>query len=236
MGYENILQGVMPHNISNDDLKKNFADLHDALRSGRHIQSSDGIWYEILRKKDNFESLKTFYEEIYIVDLKEDIKGYFYIDFFEGSKGKLSDTYLHNVIKKLDGWQHLVGVMLLKMFYEKWYDNDKIITWEDIYLEIIDKEYYAQYQRILFGKNRVRAENLDENEIDFASNKFFKAIIDFSKLGWVNILVSKNVKEENWQFRLNVSIHRFAELHQRDLDDIDTLMENATNKINADKL
>jgi chromosome condensin MukBEF MukE localization factor len=235
MGYDNTLQGVMPQNISNSDLKRNFADLHDALRSGRHIQSSDGMWFEILRKKENFESLKVFYEEIYLVNLREDAKGYFYIDFFEGSKGKLSDTYSHNVIKKLDGWQHLVGVMLLKMFYEKWYDNDKIITWGDIYLEIIDKEYYAQYQRILFGKNRARAENLDENEIDFASNKFFRAITDFSKLGWVKVLVNKNEKE-NWEFRLNVSIHRFAELHQRDLDDIDTLTENVINKINTGKL
>ena len=235
MGYENTLQGIMPLNLSNDDLKSNFADLHDSLRSGRHIQSSDGIWFEILKKKANFESLKNFYEEVYLVDLKEDRKGYFYIDFFEGSKGKLSDTYSHNVIKKLDGWQHLVGVMLLKMFYEKWYENDKVITWEDIYLEIIDKEYYAQYQRILFGKNRNRAENLDKNEIESASSKFFKAIMDFNKLGWVKILVPKSEKE-NWQFRLNVSIHRLAELHQRDLDDIDTFTENAINKINTGRL
>ena len=85
-----------------------------------------------VQKKKYFEELKYYYTNFYGLELERDYKDditFYYLDFTEDSKGALSSTRRH---KELSSLQTVMGIMLLNMYYDRYFENIKEITFQDI--------------------------------------------------------------------------------------------------------
>ncbi|HAL82777.1 MAG TPA: hypothetical protein DCO83_11510 [Mucilaginibacter sp.] len=199
--------------LKENAVEKYFADLNIKLLSGRHIQNNEFGIFSVL--EDYYEPLKGFYQQLYKLDLVKDQFDqavYYYLNFFDTSKGKLSDQSRYRTLTEM---QTITGLMLLDMYYTKYFDEVKVIQWIDIQYEIKDGDHKANYQRILFSEIR---ESYTENEWMQAEKKFKDAINSFDKLGWVN---RHSGAQEELKFEINPCIHRIARLYEKELEDFD---------------
>ena len=97
--------------LEHERVESCFADLNIKLLSGKHIQDDEYQLFTILI--DHFDEWERFYANLYRLKLVREVfdsNAYYYLDFFEGSRGALSDTTRH---KQLTEWQTLVGLILL---------------------------------------------------------------------------------------------------------------------------
>jgi len=204
-------------------VERHFADLNIKLLSGRHIQQNDANVFFVL--EDYFNPLRNFYSCIYKLALVRAIGDrsiYFYLNFFDEGKGKLSDPSRSKTLTEL---QTIVGLALLDMYYSRYFDHPKIISWPDIQKEIMDGEHKLEYQRIFF-------ENVgpvySENAWAKAEKRFTNTIKSFDELGWVRRLSNQ---QEQLRFELQPSIHRIADLYAKELQDFVTFCEKHKNRI-----
>ena len=211
---ENESQEITDYSFLKEEaVEKHFADLNIKLLSGRHIQNNEFGIFSIL--EDYYEPLKEFYKQLYRLDLVRDQfdrSVYYYLNFFDSGKGKLSDPSRYRVLTQM---QTITGLMLLDMYYTKYFDDIKTIQWTDIQREIQEGDHHANYQRILFSEVRG---NYTENEWANAERKFKDAVNSFDKLGWVNRI--SNTQEE-LKFEINPCVHRIAKLYEKELEDFD---------------
>jgi chromosome condensin MukBEF MukE localization factor len=214
MGHDN--QENLSYNfLENTQVEKSFADLNIKLLSGRHIHNDEYALYSIL--EDYHNEFQIFYKRLYKLDLIKglsDLSGYYYLDFFDAGKGRLSDQSRYKALTEL---QTITGLMLLDMYYSKYFDNPKEIKWADIKHEIEEGDQKENYQRLFFDTSR--SGGFTGKEWAEIERKFKQTINSFNELGWVKKLSTQN---DELHFEINPSIHRMAKLYEKELADFDT--------------
>lgn len=204
-----------------ETVEKHFADINILLLSGKHIDNRYYTEYTVL---ENYEQQwRSFYSNLYRLNLIADISDrsrYYYLDFMENGKGKLSDASRN---KELTELQTLIGLTLLDMYYQKYFDEEKIIYWNDIKTQILDSDHQDAYKRILF--NDIRA-SYDEKEWNEVHTKFSKTIENFDRLGWVEKQSGRN---EDLVFEIRPAIHRLAKLYQEELQNFESFSQQLKN-------
>ena len=203
-------------------IEKHFAEINYLLLSGKHIDQRDYVFHSLLT--DYIEQWKNYYLKLYDLNLVPDIfdgQSYFYLDFGDSGKGKLNDPLRQREITPL---QTLVGLLLLDMYYQKYFEREKIVTWNDLMIQILESDHEKQYKQILFGEIRA---SYDEKEWSLVQKRFLKALITFSKLGWINI---HNDNGRNFSFEIRPAIHRLEKLYQEELNDFEVFSERFINQ------
>lgn len=207
--------------LTEESVEKHFADINILLLSGKHIDHKYYAEYNIL---ESYESQwKNFYSNLYRLNLVADISDrsrYYYLDFTENGKGKLSDTSRN---KELTELQTLIGLTLLDMYYQKYFDEEKIIHWNDIKTQILESDHQEAYKRILFNDIR---DSYDEKEWSTVENKFCKTIDSFDKLGWVEKQSGRN---EELVFEIRPAVHRLTKLYQDELQNFEPFSQQLKN-------
>lgn len=207
--------------LTEESVEKHFADINILLLAGKHIDHKYYAEYSVL---ESYESQwKKFYSNLYRLNLVADISDrsrYYYLDFTENGKGKLSDASRN---KELTELQTLIGLTLLDMYYKKYFDEEKIIHWNDIKTQILESDHQETYKRILFNDIR---DSYDEKEWSTVENKFNKTIESFDKLGWVEKQSGKN---EELVFEIRPAIHRLTKLYQEELQNFDSFSQQLKN-------
>lgn len=207
--------------LTEERVEKHFADINILLLSGKHIDHKYYTEYTVLESYEAQWSI--FYSNLYRLNLVSDISDgsrYYYLDFTENGKGKLSDASRN---KELTELQTLIGLTLLDMYYQKYFDEEKIIYWNDIKTQILESDHQEAYKRILF--NDIRA-SYDEKEWNEVHTKFSKTIENFDKLGWVEKQSGRN---EDLVFEIRPAIHRLAKLYQEELQDFGAFSQQLKN-------
>ncbi|GGB83235.1 hypothetical protein GCM10007424_24090 [Flavobacterium suaedae] len=207
--------------LSEESVEKHFADINILLLSGKHIDHKYYLEYTVL---ESYEShWRNFYSRLYKLNLVADISDrsrYYYLDFTENGKGKLSDASRNKEITEL---QTLIGLTLLDMYYQKYFDEEKIIYWNDIKIQILESDHQEAYKRILFNDIR---DSYDEKEWSTVENKFGKTIDSFDKLGWVQKQSGRN---EELVFEIRPAIHRLAKLYPEELQNFESFSQQLKN-------
>jgi hypothetical protein len=207
--------------LTEESVEKHFADINILLLTGKHIDQKYYVEYTVL---DSYESQwRNFYNNLYRLNLVADISDssrYYYLDFTENGKGKLSDA---NRNKELTELQTLIGLILLDMYYQKYFEEEKIIHWNDIKTQILESNHQEAYKRILFNDIR---DSYDEKEWNTLENKFGKTIDSFDKLGWVEKQSGRN---EELVFEIRPAIHRLTKLYQEELQNFESFSQQLKN-------
>ena len=174
-----------------------------------------------VQKKKYFEELKYYYANFYGLELERDYKDditFYYLDLTEDSKGALSSTRRH---KELSSLQTIMGIMLLNMYYDRYFENIKEITFQDIKKEILSGENSKHFKKLWFKDIRD----------DYSPNEWKRVIInvkntirDFEKLGWVESMAKD--EGEDIHFKLKEPIYRFQKLYEKEIIHIDEFIEN----------
>lgn len=200
-----------------ENVEKYFADVNILLLSGKHIDHKFYNEYTVL---EGYEAeWRSFYGNLYKLNLVADIfdgSRYYYLDFTESGKGELSDTSRN---KELTPLQTLIGLTLLDMYYQKYFDEEKIVKWSDIKTQILESDHQEAYKRILF--NTIR-ESYDEKEWNEVYAKFGKTVDSFDRLGWVEKQSGRN---EELSFEIRPAIHRLAKLYQNELQNFESFSQ-----------
>ncbi|WP_407510478.1 condensin complex protein MksE [Elizabethkingia anophelis] len=207
--------------LSEESVEKHFADINIMLLSGKHIDHRYYAEYTVL---ESYESQwVNFYSNLYGLNLIADISDrsrYYYLDFTENGKGKLGNTRRN---KELTELQTLIGLTLLDMYYQKYFDEEKIIHWNDIKTQILESDHQEAYKRILFNDIR---ESYDEKKWNDVYGKFSKTIESFDKLGWIEKQSGRN---EELVFEIRPAIHRLAKLYQEELQNFESFSQQLKN-------
>lgn len=203
--------------LQEEKIEKHFADINHLLLSGKHIDNRFYAEYTALESyEDHWIS---FYRNLYKLNLIAvvfDGRRIYYLDFGENGKGELSDASRN---KELTELQTLVGLAFLDMYYQKYFDEEKIIHWNDIKVQILESDHQEAYKRVLFNDIR---ESYDEGEWDDVKRKFTKTVDSFDRLGWVEKLSGRN---EELQFEIRPAIHRLARMYHSELQYFDSFIQ-----------
>lgn len=217
------LSGSIEHSfkfLENKDVKEKFADLNIELLGGKHIQRDSNYYiYQLVKKY--FTELKYYYLSLYGLELERDFKDevtFYYLDFSEESRGVLSSTKRH---KELTKPQTVIGIMLLNMYYDRYFENVKEITLQDIKKEIKESENSTLYKKLFF--NDVR-DDYSPKEWKRLKIKIKSVVRDFGKLGWIESLAKEDGEEIH--FKLKESIYRFQKLYEKEIINFQEFTEN----------
>jgi len=216
--------------LENEDIQQNFADLNISLLEGRHIQKSDSRIFHLLKSYP--DELKYYYESLYgldLIDRKYDDESYYYLSFPPDGKGNLSQSSRH---KDLSDQNTIVGIMLLNIYHEKYFDKDKEVTWDELIKIITENENSDMYKKLFFNDIR---ENYDYSELNKFYEKIRRTLKEFQKLGWISgdlpqISNTEIEIQEGFKFRINVSINRFATLYEYEISNFDEFVEKYRKK------
>lgn len=207
--------------LSESKVEKHFAALNTLLLSGKHIDQSLYNLFTLLEEYYD-PYLKHYYENLYKLNLVFDgieTQRYYYLDFFDSGKGKVSDTNRH---RELTALQTLIGLMLCDMYHQKYFDIRKTVKWKDIEAVILESDLQNQYQKVLFGKIRT-SKSYDDTEWSDVKKNISRTIESFDRLGWV-----EKIPDEDIAFEIKPAINRLTKLYQQEL-------ENFTEFVNSIK-
>ncbi|QRY55856.1 condensin complex protein MksE [Sphingobacterium siyangense] len=203
--------------LAKENIEKHFADINLKLLSGRHIDERDYLAFNLI--EDNLEHWKTFYGRLYRLDLVSgnfDGQFCFYLNFFDDSKGLFLDYSRHRVISST---QTLIGLMLIDIYYKRFFDEHKIVKWSDLRNTILEGELQHSYKKVLFGEVR-ESNSYDAREWGNVYRKFNKTIDLFDKIGWVEKLSGTGTTEVQ-SFELRPAINRLAKMYDKELENFD---------------
>jgi hypothetical protein len=204
--------------LSNEEVSSNFADVNIALLQGTHIQSDDFKLYSVLdsyRKEFQF-----YYNTLYQLPLKRDKKNdvfYYYLDFQDTDKGKLSKSERHHYLTELET---IMALMVINMYYASFFNVIKEIHWKDIEKEIKEGENKKLYQKLLFKE--IKSGGYTDEQWNDVKKDIRRSIIKLEKLGWIKRL-SKGYYDIHFQIR--ESIHRLENLYQNELTNFETFSD-----------
>ncbi len=219
MEHGNTLNRVNPYAfLEQEDVQRYFATLNLALLSGRHVQRLDTDIFHLL--SDYLDEFRYYYKFLYGLHIEKNVLDdvvYYYLDFLEGHKGKMSER-----IRQLTHNETIIGIMLLNMYYDRYFDVSKDIYWSDIENEIVESENSEQYEKLLFGG--VRSSYTDNEWSQKAKKRFKDAIKIFDKLGWVER--KSHIHSEDIHFSISPSINRLAKLYKSELEHFDAFVES----------
>ena len=114
---------------------------------------------------------------------------FYYLDFNEETRGALSSN---NRYKELSPSQTVTGLMLLNMYYDKYFDDVKEVTFLDIKKEITEGENSQSYKKLWFEEIR---EEYSPTEWKRVITNIKNTVRDFDKLGWVESMTPDEGEE-----------------------------------------
>ncbi len=207
------------------DLQKHFANINIDLLQGTHIQDDAYYHHKLISKY--FDELKKYYEVFYQLVLeKKTFEGvtYFYLTFSPESKGVLSQQSRHRDLTEIET---ITAITLLQMYYDKYFENVKEVSFKDIKSRIKESEFSNLYKSVFF-KNGTR-DNFTPTEWSFVLRNIKNVIQDFQQLGWVHQYIQKG--EDNFSFIIKESIHRFQLMYEYEIANFEEFVTNlnATN-------
>jgi hypothetical protein len=200
------------------DVQEHFADLNIELLKGAHIQQDDHYLFQLLIEYE--KHIRYYYQVLYSLQLvrdKFDNAVFFYLDFIGDGKGEVSHTSRHREVTESEV---VIGIMLLNMYYDRYFDSPKEIFWTDIKKEILESENSDAYKKLLF--NDVR-EDYSDPEWEITKKIIRRTLRDFNILRWVSRLSAED--GEDIHFVIKESIQRFAKLYKEEIDNFDTFVE-----------
>ncbi|MBG6187517.1 chromosome partition protein MukE [Flavobacterium sp. CAN_S2] len=196
--------------LSEEAVQNHFADLNIELLKGAHIQKDAFYLFSLLQDKER--DLQHYYISLYGLELTRGANGnetYYYLDFTEQGKGKLSKQERYRELSTLN---IVMGILLLKMYYDKYFDFQKIIHWTDIEQQINDSENSTNLKSMFFEEQR---EFYSEAEWLQVKKRIGNCLKEFEVLGWITRIPSQS--QETLSFSIKESIHRFAKLYENEL-------------------
>lgn len=206
--------------LKQTDIQKHFADINIELLRGKHIQNNEHYHHRILSKY--FEELKKYYQVFYNLVLdKKTFEGitYFYLHFAEDSKGILSANHRH---RDLTAFETIIAITLLQMYYDKYFENVKEVTFLDIKSRIKESEFSNLYKSVFF-KNGAR-DNFTPSEWGNVMKNIKNVIQDFEQLGWVDKFSQKG--ENDFSFVIKEAIHRFQLMYEYEISNFKEFVNN----------
>ncbi|MEZ4708358.1 MAG: hypothetical protein R3A44_14195 [Caldilineaceae bacterium] len=202
-------------------VRQHFADLNSALLNGRHIQPRDETLFQLL---DNYsEHFHYYYESLYGLNLDKDTRDntiYYYLDFLEDAQAKM---FSQEHSRQLTQRETIIGVMLLNMYYDRYFDNVKEIYWSNIESEILEGKNSDLYKKLFFGDVR---NFYTPQEWGLRKKNFKDTIRTFEKLGWVEQFPSAVDDTDDIHLVLQPSIHRLATLYRQELEHFGAFVED----------
>lgn len=202
--------------LSNDRVQKHFAELNIELLKGGHIMpSSPGICSVI---EEYYEEIYNYYNVLYGLNLEKrthDNVTYFYLEFPQTGKGKLSNSALY---VELDAKSTIVACILSNLYFSNYFSYDKKFHWDEIQYEIENGEHKDAYQQLFFGEIRL---DYTDKEWDTVKKYFASVINFFHRIG----LVEKEDSEESIHFTILPTIHHFIELYKNEIENIDAFLK-----------
>ena len=194
-----------------EDIQAHFANLNIELLRSKHIQSDDVYSFQLL---SNYEAeIRNYYFCLYGLKLikdKKDLEDYYYLEFPEEGKGKLSDLSRY---KELTGKRVVIGLMLINIYHKLNFSYIKKVTLNDIYQEIKAGEYSFYYKSVLL--NNVSDNYSNDDWIKRVEVPLKQTIREFAKFGWVKIVEDED--SADLSFILKASINRLVKLYQEEI-------------------
>lgn len=209
--------------LNNEEVALNFADINIALLQGMHIQGDD---FRLFNALDSYrKEFQFYYDALYQLPLGRDKKNdvfYYYLDFQDTNKGKLSKSDRHHYLTELET---IMALMIINMYYAKFFTAIKEIHWSDIKKEIKEGENKKLYQNLLFKE--IKTGGYTDEQWNDVKKDLRRSIIKLEKLGWVKRL-SKGHHDIHFQIR--ESIHRLENLYKNELTDFESFSEKVKYK------
>ena len=209
--------------LSHEFVRQHFADLNFALLSGRHVQKRDTFLFQLLDEYS--EQLHHYYESLYGLHIRKnsiDSTIYYFLDFPEDARGKMASQ---ERTRQLTHRETIIGLMLLKMYNDHFFDVVKDIHWSDIRTEIMESERSNLYKLLFFGDVR---DTYSDKEWGLRKKHFKDTIGEFDKLGWVE--KQSPTYGNDIHFVIQPSIHRLATLYKNELENFDAFVHEYRHK------
>ena len=210
-------------------VQEHFADLNIALLRGKHIQSDQFYLYKVLQQFTY--GLRHYYKALYRLELVKETTNegaFYYLDCPEDSRGKLNTL---SRSKELTESQIILGIMLLNMYYDRYFEQTKEVKYENIEYEVMEGENSTLYRKLLFGEVR---ETYSDQEWKSPRTRIKNVLRDFEQLGWVQQLPTE--ADEETAYILRTSILRFQKLYEREIMHFEEFVESYHNSKNAHQI
>lgn len=197
-----------------------FAKLDYMLRSGIHIQReypSDANIFRFLNEKENFDSLKNYYNDFFHLNLVKEgneFNQYYFLDVIEDSKSRIPSDFKDY----LKSEYIIIGMLFIKM-----YKLDGNIELESVseFISLLFEEYEEEKSAL----RKLINDNSSDKGSDFNDLKFEDVIkrsfYKFGDLGW---LKWEDENEKN-KFKMMPSFERLRMAYQPQIDTIDDLIK-----------
>lgn len=211
--------------LNHREVHAHFADLNIALLAGRHIQTGEGYHFTLVNNYS--DEFRFFYRSLYGLELKQartEQIDYYYLDFPEEGKGRLNNT---NRFREMTTWEILFALMLLNMYYDRFFEQTKIISWALVRTEIEESELSPLYKKAFF--NDSTRENFTDPEWKSLLDNFKRVLRNLDRWGWVKILPQDETDGE-LTFLIRESIDRFGKIYQYEISDFDNFIEQLRQK------
>lgn len=160
-----------------------FGKLDYQLKDGVHLQNRphQHTLYEFV--EDNLDSLASYYEDFFGVRLSSGGEGpdrYYYLDFIEGSRGRINSDHRHFLANEYV----VVGFLLYKVhFIDLQIDIDSVTR-----LQKTIREDYEELKPLVYEKiahvTRKRPGEIDDEKLN---NTISAALKEFAKIGWIEL-------------------------------------------------
>ncbi|PSL44672.1 hypothetical protein CLV51_10544 [Chitinophaga niastensis] len=203
--------------LSSGKVEACFHELSDLLLSGKHIDEKYYAFFTLLR--DEEAGFRDFFKHLYKLEFVHDVfdgTPCYYLNPIPGVRSNLVD-------KKSAGFlssrETIYGLMLIDIYYLRYFDKVKIVVWEDLMHKILESEHQESYQTLLFSSVR---DSYDEKEWNMVKSTFERVFKRFVTLGW---LEQVEVEGKEWAYELRPALFRLAKLYELELNDFDKFCE-----------
>lgn len=199
--------------------KNTFAKLDYLLKSGMHVQRDypkPVSLYTFLDK--HYPSLQAYYDDFFEMLLKKEGEGwntYFYIDFHEGSRGKIpTDNQYRSYLKSE---YILIGLIFFKIY--KLDGNIELAKISD-FISLLYQEYdelLNKMQRVVSSIEIDAGSDLNEEKL---KNLVYKAFAEFEQLGWI----ARDTYDSDY-FTYQPSFERLRRIYYPQIETIDEIIK-----------
>lgn len=166
-----------------NNAKELFADIDYLLKDGMHFQRQGNQIRQFNFIDDNIESLKSYYQEFFDVELSEGGErpnNYYYLDFNRNNRGNIPSR--HRDIMKSE--YVIIGFIIYKIIYiDKEIDLDSVKKLKDK-IRIEYEDYKPGIYRLIAKSRNTTPGNLNDNAIDMTIQS---ALEEFKKIGWLEL-------------------------------------------------
>ena len=200
--------------------KSVFARLDYVLKSGMHIQRDHpkpATLYRFLEK--HYDSLQAYYADYFEMLLQkqgEEWNTYYFIDFQEGSRGKVPTDPQYRLYMKAE--YILIGLLFFKIF--KLDGNIELSKISD-FINLL----YQEYDELVIKLQRVVSSLGTEAGTDFTEDKLTnlvqRAFSEFDQLGWIS-----RDKDDPDSFTYQPSFERLRRMYYPQIGQIDELLKS----------